>query len=74
MVTVSEPQADKNVVILRGMLLFNCIESEAAGHYGCHVISDNFVRSEEFDIAVQSEYLKLCLELYKHSAFTISSF
>ncbi len=56
MVTMTEQQrVDRNVAMILATLSVDCIEPEAAGRYGCHVISDDVVRSEEFDIVVQSE-------------------
>lgn len=64
MTILERQRVDRNVAVIQSNLLVDCIEPEAAGRYGCHVISDDVIKSEEFDIVVLSELISFLTPLF----------
>ena len=53
-VTVSEKQeVEFGVIIIHSVLLMKCVDNDNTAQYGCHVTSDDVIRSAEFSITVQ---------------------
>lgn len=48
-----------NLLLIKAFLLVDCPEPEDTARYGCHVTSDKFKRSSEFNIHVQSKFFAL---------------
>ena len=44
---------------MRSFLLMKCIDPDDTAQYGCHVTSDDVIRSAEFSITVQGKVFEV---------------
>ena len=55
-VTISEKrEVDFGVIIIQSVLLMKCVDRNDTAQYGCHVTSDDVIRSAEFSIIIQGK-------------------